>query len=105
MEAQIQQLEQRATNAESELKQLHSQIEQQKNQDQVDAQQFTQSVLKQLQHLRGTLAKEQKEASEAVAQKKDLVKQRDELKTENEKLRYRINILLRSLEEAESKNN
>lgn len=105
MEERITQLEKIADHAEKQIQHLEKQLEEIKTQNEGDSSNaFKMDLLKQLQHLRQSLLLEQRDAQEAIAQKKELLKEKEELLNENAKLKYRIKILLRSLEEEENKN-
>jgi hypothetical protein len=104
MEDRITQLQKIADQAEKQIQHLEKQLEEIKTQNEEDSNTFKMNILKQLQHLRQSLLLEQREAQGAIAQKKELSKEKEELLNENAKLKYRIKILLRSLEEEENKN-
>ena len=103
-EQQVTQLEKRADQAEQSIKQLQTQLQDSKIQGENELNLYKQQLLQQLQTLRNTLVEEQKQINETVQNTTALKEERDILKAENEKLKYRVKILLRSLEEEEKKN-
>jgi uncharacterized membrane protein YccC len=97
---EVKQLQNRASAAEQKLVQLQATVN--NNQDE-RLNEFKKQVLDKLQHLKQTLIQEREEIGNQE-DNKQLKKEREDLRTENEKLKYRIKILLRSLEEEEKKN-
>lgn len=65
---------------------------------------YQREMLTQLRQLRDVSEEDQRVLQAVVAERDQAVKEKDQLRAENKRLHYRVNILLRSLAEAESKN-